>query len=61
MDIDFSKLQQDSLDKFFAKNPKIKDNNILASQLELNSKLICTILSQYHEQLKQAHSQDVEK
>lgn len=47
MDIHFNKLQQDSLDKFFAKNPKIKNNKILASQLELNSKLMCTINHQF--------------
>ncbi|GAA0122249.1 hypothetical protein UT300018_15650 [Clostridium faecium] len=61
MDIDFKKLQQDSLRVFLESNPKIKNDKFMSSQLDINSKLICTILSQYHQQLKQTHSQDVEK
>jgi hypothetical protein len=55
--IDFDLLQKESLAAFINNNPEIKNKKLMMEMLDTQSKLICTILAQYHKQVSSQSSQ----
>lgn len=52
IDINFDELQKTTVEKFLAKNPHISEKETMSTLVDTMSKLMTTMLSEYHSQTK---------